>query len=122
MARNLTHGCKRCSVVPNSPRTPLGVGQRNKSLQKSEQHGRHGYSGSSPDDRRPGRPQPPPQPTPHRKTAMTWWLSLAGLLAGFLGALFLTISQQPDRAIVDGRPHGKEVEHLVLECPRLWKW
>jgi len=55
-------------------------------------------------------------------TAMTWWLSLAGLLAGFLGALFLTISQQPDRGIAEGRPHGREVYHLVLERPRLWTW
>ncbi len=50
---------------------------------------------------------------------MTWWLQLPGLVLGFLGALFLTISQQPGGGIFAGRATG-EVPYLVLEYPRLW--
>jgi hypothetical protein len=51
---------------------------------------------------------------------MIWWLQLLGLLLGFLGALFVTIAQQPGGGVFEGRPGG-EVAYLALEYPRLWK-
>ncbi len=51
---------------------------------------------------------------------MTWWLQLGGLVLGFLGALFVTISQQPGGGVFEGRRSG-EVAYLVLEHSRLWK-
>ena len=50
-----------------------------------------------------------------------WWLQMGGLLIGFVGALFLTISQRPGGGVYEGRPRG-EVPYLVLEYPRLWLW
>ncbi len=50
---------------------------------------------------------------------MSWWFQLIGLLVGFLGALFLTISQRPGGGVYGGLPR-REVAYLVLEYPRLW--
>lgn len=48
-----------------------------------------------------------------------WWLQIAGLVVGFLGALFLTISQRPGD-IFSGGPGGREVAYVVLKYPWLW--
>jgi drug/metabolite transporter (DMT)-like permease len=42
---------------------------------------------------------------------LSWWLQVVGLLAGFVGAYFLAVSQQPTQ----GRS-------LVLANPQLWQW
>ncbi len=56
-----------------------------------------------------------------REVTMTRWFELIGLFVGFVGALLLTISQKADPNTGSGRPNG-EVQFIVLEYPRLWKW
>ncbi len=51
---------------------------------------------------------------------MTWWFQLAGLVIGFIGAMFVTVSQRPGGGAFEGRPGG-EVPYVVLEYPLLWK-
>jgi hypothetical protein len=54
--------------------------------------------------------------------AMKACFEIAGLLVGFLGALFLTISQVPG-SVYEGRPGDREERaYIVLRHPCLWKW
>ena len=52
----------------------------------------------------------------------TWWLEFVGLVAGFLGALLVTLTQHPGESGSGfERGGGQVAEFIVLEHPTLWK-
>ena len=55
-------------------------------------------------------------------TNAMWWLEFVGLVAGFTGALLITLAQRPGESGSGfERRGGKTAEFIVLECPKLWK-
>ena len=52
----------------------------------------------------------------------TWWIEFAGLVAGFAGALLVTLTQRPGESGAGFERRGGQVaEFIVLEGPKLWK-
>jgi hypothetical protein len=60
-------------------------------------------------------------------SGMATWLQLAGTVTGFVGAVFLGVSQQgisDHAAVVEVKPGGAQTvtAFVFLRHPRLWRW